>query len=124
MQALKQINALQIKRSRLLETLLNPPPMIRGSFGTHYVKCGGVNCKCTRGELHPYNRITWSENGRQQSRVVHVKDINWIKEMTQNYRQYKKVKKELEKVDARLKEMLTRFEVETVEATRKMRGFS
>ena len=123
MKVINHINALRKKRSRLVETLLNPPPMIRGTFGTLYVKCGGANCKCTKGEKHPYNRLTWSENGRQQSRVVPVEDIKWIKEMTQNYRRYRKVKKEMEKVDDRLKKLMTRFEVEAVEKTRKMRNF-
>lgn len=123
MQVKKHINDLQEKKSRLIEKLLNAPPMIRGTFGTIYVKCGGANCKCTKGEKHPYNRLTWSENGRPKSRVVPVDEINWIKEMTQNYRCYKKVKKEMEKVDDRLKVLLTRFEVAVVEKTRKSKDF-
>lgn len=107
----------------MVEKLLNPPPMIRGTFGTIYVKCGGANCKCARGEKHPYNRLMWSENGRIQSRVVPVKEINWIKKMTENYRGYKKLKKELEKIDGRLKKLITKFEIESIEKTRKLKDF-
>ncbi len=124
MNALKQIQNLRDQRERLMETLLNPPPMIRGTFGTLYVKCGGANCKCSKGNLHPYNRLTWSENGRPQSRVVPVNEINWVKEMTQNYRQHKMVKKEMENLENQLKKLMARLEIAVVENTRKSKNLS
>ena len=43
--------------------------------------------------------------------------------MTENYRGYKKLKKELEKADDRLKQLMVKFEIREIEKTRKMKNF-
>ncbi len=39
---------------------------------------------------HLFRRITWSENGRSNTKVIPEEDINWIKELTENYREFQK----------------------------------
>jgi hypothetical protein len=57
-------------RSRLRQLLLARRGMLHGSLVLMKRKCGGANCRCTRGELHESWYLSIWEDGR--TRMVYI----------------------------------------------------
>lgn len=66
-----------------IHKLINEPGLLRASIVKMKRKCGGKNCRCTKGELHESWYLYQSKNGK--SRMLYVPDSlvaevkNWIK---------------------------------------------
>jgi hypothetical protein len=89
------IKEYEIERSRLLEELQQIKYMLSGSFNKVYRKCGKKNCRCQSGEGHPMYRIVWLEQGRSKTKSIPEKDIDWILQMSNNYKRYRRIRKKL-----------------------------
>ena len=124
MSTLKQIKALEEQRTLALEKMLSAKLMAPGAYGQVHCRCGKKNCRCYSGKGHPYSRITFSEDGRSRTKAIHENNIGWIKEITQNYRDFKEGQKKIKEYEERLKKLLDKHSKEIIEQTRKEKEYN
>jgi len=93
--------------------------MIPGAYKEVYRKCGRLNCWCQCQEKgHPLKRITWTENGISRSKAIDEKDLPKIIMMTENYRQFRTIQKQLSNIDGQIQHDLEQFAQNVIEETR------
>ncbi len=121
----ERIKSLEKKQNLLLNELLAVRLMIPGAFKEVYRKCGKENCWCRERDKvgHLLRRITWSENGHSKSNAIPEKDIDWVKEATGNYREFRKKRKELQRLDNSCKQLLGAYEKEIIKKSRLLRNY-
>jgi hypothetical protein len=111
MEQIKQIKLLEKKRSLLLKKLVKEHFMFRGRLGTSYRRCGKPNCRCAREEKgHPCLRLVWNEKGRVITKMVYKHNSKWIKTITDNYRYFKQLRRELKHIELELNLLFDAFE--------------
>lgn len=103
--------------------LIEEKPMMPGAFNTVFVKCGNTNCWCASDKGHPFNRITWTENGTSRTKSIPTEDIPWVKDVTRNFRNYRKTKRELKNLQTKLKLEIDNWEIQMVRKTRKTKAY-
>lgn len=123
MSTLNKIKVLEQKRNQLINEILEIHLIIPGSYKVVYCKCGKDNCWCKNAAGHPFRRITWSENGFSKTKAIPEKDVDWIKEVTENYRIFKNKCKELQKIEKNIKKLLEKYIREVILKTRKLIGY-
>ena len=124
MSTLKQIKALEEQRTLALEKMLSAKLMAPGAYGQVHCRCGKKNCWCYSGKGHPYSRITFSEDGRSRTKAIHDSNIEWIKKVIKNYRNFKEGIKKIKEYDARLLKLLDQHLKEIIEQTRKEKEYN
>ena len=124
MSILKQIKALEKKRAYALDKMLSANLMAPGSYRKVYCRCGRINCWCYSGKGHPYSRITFSEDGRSRTKAIHDSNIEWIKKVIKNYRDFKDEIKKIKEYDASLLKLLDQYLKEIIEQTRKEKEYN
>lgn len=102
----KKLNIFLCRRDILIEDLLSIDRMIKGCYCVSKTKCGKPNCKCAKGDEHRVERLVWREDGRGINRAVPKEDIEWVKEMTDNHNEYKRLRKKLEELDEKIAQQL------------------
>ena len=112
-----KIKQLEQRRERLISELLATQAMIRGSFGTVYRKCGASNCWCAQAGGHPVNRINYSDEGRSRTKAVRAEDVKWAKQMTENYKRFRKNRQKLRTLDKQINQAIDDLETKIVEKT-------
>lgn len=118
-QILKKIKIKEKHFQEVLSKLFELKSMVWGSFCLIHVKCGNKYCQCKDGKLHPHRRMSWREGGRGLSRAVPKEDYSWIEEMTENYREFKKLRRELRSLEEEIDVLLDAYEEIVVKKTRK-----
>ena len=129
----KQIKMLEMLRSQLLKEILSVQTMLPGSFNKVYSKCGKSNCWCydkgkdkskTKDKVgHPSKRITWAEKGVPKTKAIPEKDVRWIKSVTENYRNFRKKRKEIQRLEKDIRNLLDDYRKDIVKKTRKLRQY-
>lgn len=118
------IKNLEKQRLDLIRELLDSPLMVRGTYSETFCRCGKPNCWCaTASKGHPCRRITWTKDARPGTKNIPVEDIDWIKEMTANYRKFRKSRTKLRKLEQTLSSLLNDLEEEVISRTRKFKKY-
>ena len=121
---IKKIREKETKRQKLMLSLLDRKEMVRGSFCQIHVKCGTKSCWCNAKRLgHPHKRMSLHEKGKSFSRAVPKEDYQWIEEMTNHFREFRKAKKEIVKLEKEIKVLLNEYEESILESTKKGRPY-
>jgi hypothetical protein len=120
---LEKIEKAEQERQKLRSKLLKEEKMVRGSFCQIYVKCGTKSCWCATGKGHPHKRMSWHEKGKSFSRAVPREDREWIEQMTSNFREYRKTRKEIVKIETKIKALFDKREEEILKKTRKGKSY-
>jgi hypothetical protein len=107
---LEKIKKKEEKRQALLSQLLKEKKMVRGSFCQIFVKCGKSPCWCINEKGHPHKRMSWHYKGKSYSRAVPKEDHQWIEEMTNNFREHRKMRKEIAKLENEIQKNLDQLE--------------
>ena len=116
----KRLQRLNERHQGLLKDLLNPPPMLRGSFSCVSTRCGKPTCWCAQSvKGHRHNRLTWSERGKMRTRKVPEEQVDRIKELTGRYRLFRQHRRELHQVQKQLIETIAKLESAVNAQTRK-----
>lgn len=120
-----EIKSVLLEIDRLVTEMLNISQMVGASFGITYRKCGKANCRCNSEENkgHPLLRITFTENKKSQTRAIPKKDEIWIKEMTDNYRNFRQNFQQLRIYEKKLNDLLNEFEKNIKTKTRTLRDY-
>ena len=124
MSTLKLIKALEKERASVIEKMLYQKLMTPGAYKEVYCRCGKKNCRCYSGKGHPYRRISYSEGGQSRTKSISEKNIEWIKEVTQNYRNFKEGQKKIKEYEERLKKLFDKHSKEIIEQTRKKKEYN
>jgi len=119
----KSINSKELRRKRIISKLLDVTEMIRGSYIIVKTKCGKPACWCVDGDGHQHARITWTENGKGNTRAVPDEDDKWLTKMTKTYRDFRQLKQELVALEADIKNDLAGLEQKIISKTRKGRDY-
>lgn len=106
MSSLDRIKELEKQRNRILKQILAFRSMLPGAYKEVYCKCGKPNCWCYKKGGHLFRRITWSENGRSKTKAIPEEDISWIKELTENYREFQKKRRQIKELERILNELI------------------
>ncbi len=124
MSTINKIKSLEKKRAALLDVILSTKKMLRGKFTMNYRRCGRATCWCVEDEKgHPANRIGWKEDGKSYSRIIANEDVSWAKELTENYRAFRRARKELRDLNEQLRILLNTLEEQVVNKTKKVKKF-
>ncbi len=118
-----KIRKLEQRRERLIGELLKTQAMIRGSFGTVHRKCGAPNCWCAQGSGHPLDRINYSQDGRSRTKAVKAQDVDWAREMTENYKRFRKNRQELRTLEKQINQAIEELEAKIVGKTARQRNY-
>jgi hypothetical protein len=119
----KALRDLERQRTRILSDLLATRAILRGSYARIYTKCGKDNCWCKEGKGHPHSRITWSEDGQGFTRKVPSDQVDWVREMTESYRTFRALRRELASLEKQGKRLLDAWEDHLVKTTRSNTDF-
>lgn len=118
-----KIEKLERRRYRLIGELLKTQAMIRGSFGTVHRKCGASNCWCAEAGGHPVDRINYSEQGRSRTKAVKSEDVRWAREMTENYKRFRKNRQALRSLEKQINQAIDDLETKVVDKTARQRDY-
>lgn len=102
----KQVSNLNKERAKLLNKLLRPKKMIRGSIYEAGRKCGNPNCKCAKGEKHISYYLSTRRDGRTKLIYVRNTDKDYVIGEALNYRAYQKSMSKLRKLNNNIFEIL------------------
>jgi hypothetical protein len=121
----KEIKSTLAEIERLVTEMTNVSVMVGASFGIAYRKCGKATCRCNSDESkrHPVLRITFTENRKSKSRAIPKKDEQWVKEVTDNYRNFRQNFQQLRICENKLNDLLNQFEKSTKEKTKILRNY-
>ena len=119
----KKIQRLELHRARVVSELLKVRVMLRGSFAVVHTKCGKPNCWCKDQKGHPHARLTWSEQGRPVTRKVPRNNTSWILKVTEDYRRFRSLRRQLNELEVKIKQLLDEFENTIIKETRKGKNF-
>ena len=75
-----------------LRRLQRSEPMVQGSFYLLRRKCGKLNCRCARGELHPAYVLTRSEAGKDRLYPVPKEQRAEVRKRAAEYRRYQRAR--------------------------------
>ena len=114
----EKIKKTEKKRQDMISTILKEKEIVRGSFCEIHVKCGKKNCHCYSGQGHSHKRMSLRENGISFSRAVPREDYEWIQKMTDNFREYRNMRRQLVKLEDEIQELLDQLENEIVNRCR------
>lgn len=114
---------LEQRRRELIMQLLSNESMIRGSFGRVHRKCGRSNCWCVEGKGHPIDRINFSDGGRSRTKAIPEADIEWAKQVTANYKRFRKARQSLREIEQKINTALDQFEAKQIAKTARKRNY-
>lgn len=122
---IKMMSELEMLRTQILKEMLYIPKMLPGSFNKVYCRCGKKNCWCYGKDKdgHPAKRLTWSEKGVNKTKAIPDKDVDWIKKVTENYRNFRKKHKEIQKLEDNIRALIDDYRKDIVKETRKLRQY-
>ncbi len=124
MSSLDRIKKLEKQRSRILKQIIAFRSMLPGAYKEVYCKCGKPNCWCyKKGGGHLFRRITWSENGRSKTKAIPEEDIDWIKELTENYREFQKKRRQIKELEGILNELIGEYAKAVIKKSRRQRDY-
>jgi hypothetical protein len=123
MSTLDRIKELEKQRTRIVKQILSIGLMLPGAYKEVYCKCGKPNCWCYKKGGHSFRRITWSENGRSRTKAIPEEDISWIQELTGNYREFQKKRRQIKELEGVLKDLLGEHATAVTKKSRRLRDY-
>src|ERR1700722_5128731 len=115
----KKIENNEKKRREIIAGLIQVRKMVKGPFCQIHVKCGKKNCHCNAGKGHPHWRMSLKEKGKAFSRAVPPEEYKWITEATTNYREFKKLRKQISELETETKNLLDAYEISCAKESKK-----
>lgn len=116
----KKILRIRDRQATVLEELLASPPLLRGSLVRVTTRCGKPTCWCAGGTTgHAHTRLGWSQDGRMTTRKVPAEEVERILTLTERYRRFRQLRRELVRLQRQLHDAIGAFETALIEQTRK-----
>lgn len=96
---------------KILETrIMNTGSIVKASYYERFIVCGKPNCKCARGEKHgPVPWVTAGKGKEIVSTSVSAENVVKVKEMTQNYKDFRNAQKEIKKINGEIDKLIQKI---------------
>ena len=109
----QQLSYLLKQRYKHLKVIFNNDALVKGGIYIINRKCGKPACKCaTTDYRHPSYYLYRSEQGDNQTIYIKRKDVGILKELTNNYKKFRKARAELMKIEKKMAEIINKIEEE------------
>ena len=95
------LEALQLRRSRLLEGFLQDHELAVGTVSEVRARCGKPGCRCVRGKGHPQMRLLYADEGTRRCKLIRKADRDRIREAGERYRRLKRALRHLGALNSR-----------------------
>lgn len=97
---------------RLIEQILAPRQLLKGSLYELKTRCGKPSCHCAsdQGPLHSTTVLSWSETGRTRLRSVGPQDRARLRRLAEDYRRFRQCRAGLVKIHRQLLLAVDRLE--------------
>jgi hypothetical protein len=109
---LEALDNIALRVNALLET----KPMIRGSFGIVYRRCGKPVCWCAdpKEKGHECARISWTEHGTSHTLTINDENRDFVKALAESYRLYRRNRRQLRDQEKMLEKLLDHYENQVI----------
>lgn len=112
----EEVIEIEKRRKYLFRVFFKNIELVEGSFINTLVRCGRSGCHCAKKPIHPVTRLSRWENKKMKNKIIRVSDREWVKKLTNNYKEYKKALGEYEKMNKKEKEILKKLlKMKTIE---------
>jgi len=100
------------EQQRLVEDLLPVRELLKGSVYELKTRCGKPSCHCAApdGVRHTTPVLSWSQQGKTQLRSLAANDLDRLRRLTDNYRQFRQTRAALVRLQQRLLSAVDRLE--------------
>lgn len=100
------------EQQRLVEDLLPVRELLKGSVYELKTRCGKPSCHCAApdGVRHTTPVLSWSQQGKTQLRSLAANDLDRLRRLTDNYRQFRQTRAALVRLQQRLLTAVDRLE--------------
>jgi hypothetical protein len=97
---------------RLLQGLLSPRHLLKGSVYELKTRCGKPSCHCAapQGPLHSTHVLSWSHAGKTHLRSLSASDLARWRQLTEAYRRFRQARARLVKLQHQILLALDRLE--------------
>ena len=97
---------------RLLQGLLVPRQLLKGSVYELKTRCGKPSCHCAapQGPLHSTHVLSWSDAGKTHLRSLAASELTQWRQLTETYRRFRQARARLVKLQQQILLVLDRLE--------------
>ena len=97
---------------RLLQGLLAPRQLLKGSVYELKTRCGKPSCHCAapQGPLHSTHVLSWSDAGKTHLRSLAASELTQWRQLTETYRRFRQARARLVKLQQQILLVLDRLE--------------
>ena len=97
---------------RLLQSLLAPRELLKGSVYELKTRCGKPSCHCAapQGPLHSTHVLSWSDAGKTRLRSLSASELTRWRQLTETYRRFRQARARLVKLQQQVLLVLDRLE--------------
>ena len=106
----KSLTEMVSEYRRLVQVLTHHQAMVKGSVYPMQRKCGKPNCRCAEGLPHSSMVLSWSEGGRTRLLSVPEKNLDVLRQQTEQYQQFRKARARLVQLHKNMLEVVNRIE--------------
>ncbi len=111
----EEITEIQKQRKRLIKLLFSNCELIEGSLRDSLIRCGRSGCHCRKQPSHPVTRLSRWDKGKLKNKIVRVADRQWVKKLSDNYKQHKQALRDLVKLNEKETEIIkTTIKLKTI----------
>jgi hypothetical protein len=103
----QKISQLGLARNALETKVMKTGDVLKASYYERFIVCGKPNCKCAQGEKHgPVPWVTARKGKETVSTSVPAENVAEVKEMTQNYKDFRDAQKEIKKINKEIDRLI------------------
>lgn len=90
-------------------------PLLPGSLYTLKRRCGKPNCRCAQGQLHTSTVLSYRGEQKPQTITPPTSQIDTLKEMTDEYRRFRKTRAQLVRLQRQLLNLVDQIQAQRVQ---------
>jgi hypothetical protein len=102
-----RLRKLERERSRLLDQLLRPEPLLPGSLSLVQRTCGKPRCHCADKPAHPVWVLITRRAGKPRCQVVRKADVEEVRKRVELYRRFRATLRRLRTIEKDERALLT-----------------
>lgn len=106
----QRIGQLARQRRAVEQVLLERSALVKGTLLEVWRTCGNPGCKCARGEKHSCWQLTASVEGKSRSWNVPRQYVAKVKELTGNYRRFRRARARWVRLNAEMRKRINEME--------------
>mgnify|MGYP001617749510 CR=1 FL=1 len=102
----RRIRRTEIRRTQLFETLLEAPPLLKGSLSRVMRTCGKPTCHCAKKPGHPVWVLASSTGKLRRCQVIRNADVAAVRQWVTTYRGCRTALRQIEAIQKQQKALL------------------